>query len=85
MRKLTCIAIAAALLASLTGCGAVDKADRWVEYGPHGETTGEVIITLGECATEDSDNCYWDASSHGNGEGTSFVNIDGVTYYPEGS
>lgn len=29
------------------------------------------------CATEDSDNCYWDAERHGNGEGLSFVSIDG--------
>jgi hypothetical protein len=33
------------------------------------------------CPTEDSDNCWWDATEHGNGEGLSFVVIDGkVTY-----
>jgi hypothetical protein len=33
------------------------------------------------CVTEDSDNCWWDATEHGNGEGLSFVVIDGkVTY-----
>lgn len=42
------------------------------------------VITLTPCVTEDSDNCYWDAVLNGNGEGTSFVTIDGVTYYPEG-
>jgi hypothetical protein len=33
------------------------------------------------CATEDSDNCFWDAAVRGNGEGTSFVTLNGVTYY----
>lgn len=33
------------------------------------------------CAMEDSANCYWDAASRGNGEGTSFVDIEGTAYY----
>jgi hypothetical protein len=37
------------------------------------------------CAQEDSDNCYWDAEEQGNGEGTSFVAIDGNVYYGEES
>lgn len=37
--------------------------------------------TLPPCATEDSDNCYWNAARMGNGTGTSFINLDGVTYY----
>ena len=40
-------------------------------------------FTLGPCAQEDSDNCYWDAALFGNHEGTSFVTLNGVTYYPE--
>lgn len=39
-------------------------------------------LTLTPCAQEDSVNCYWDAAQMGNGEGTSFVNIDGTYYYP---
>lgn len=39
-------------------------------------------LTLIPCAQEDSVNCYWDAARMGNGEGTSFVNIDGTMYYP---
>lgn len=39
---------------------------------------------LGPCAAVDSTNCYWDADLMGNGEGRSFVNLDGATYYPEG-
>ena len=44
---------------------------------------GEVYMILGPCPTEDSANCYWDATVSGNGQGTSFVDIDGVAYYPE--
>lgn len=36
---------------------------------------------LPPCAEEDSTNCYWDSSERGNGEGASFTNIDGVSYY----
>jgi len=38
-------------------------------------------IQLTPCETEDSDNCYWDASTRGNGEGVSFITLNGVTYY----
>lgn len=38
---------------------------------------------LTACATEDSDNCYWDAATHGNGTGTSFISLDGVLYFAE--
>ena len=37
--------------------------------------------TLPACATEDSDDCQWDARTSGNGEGRSFVTIHGVTIY----
>lgn len=38
-----------------------------------------MLITLGmpACEYEDSENCYWDASTMGNGVGVSFVNVDG--------
>jgi len=32
------------------------------------------------CPTEDSDNCYWNATTRGNGVGGSFVNIAGAIY-----
>lgn len=39
---------------------------------------------LPECETEDSDNCAWDATVHGNGQGRSFYVLDGhVTYTGE--
>ena len=33
------------------------------------------------CATEDSDDCYWDAPTMGNGHGRSFVVIDGHYFF----
>lgn len=38
-------------------------------------------IELAPCATEDSDNCWWDAARDGNGTGRSFVVIDGEISY----
>jgi hypothetical protein len=48
-------------------------------------TSDEPVLpnrTLVPCAQEDSDNCYWDAARMGNHGGTSFITLDGVTYYP---
>jgi hypothetical protein len=36
---------------------------------------------LPPCPTEDSDNCYWDADTMGNGIGRSFTVVDGVVTY----
>jgi hypothetical protein len=33
------------------------------------------------CATEESTNCYWDATNFGNGSGQSFIDVNGVAYY----
>jgi len=33
------------------------------------------------CVTEDSTNCFWDATIHGNGLGRSFYDIDGEVVY----
>jgi hypothetical protein len=43
----------------------------------------EVPITDVPCVTEDSDNCYWDATSSGNGEGRSFVVVDGKQFFAD--
>jgi len=40
-------------------------------------------LSLRPCLVEDDDDCYWDAARMGNGQGTSFMRLDGVTYYPE--
>lgn len=46
--------------------------------------TPEPHEVLPACPSEDSDNCYWDASTRGNGEGDSFYVVDGtVTYIGE--
>lgn len=45
------------------------------------EATPTPSPTLPPCPTEDSDNCYWDAQTMGNGEGQSFVTQDGETTY----
>lgn len=33
------------------------------------------------CEFEDSTNCYWNAQEQGNGQGNSFVDIQGEAYY----
>lgn len=40
--------------------------------------------SIGPCKYEDSDNCYWDAARMGNGQGKSFVALNGVVYYEDG-
>lgn len=40
-----------------------------------------VALILPPCATEDSSTCYWDASTHGNGTGSSFIDVGGDVYY----
>ena len=37
-------------------------------------------VTLRACQTEDSVNCYWLADVFGNGEGRSFVDLNGHFY-----
>ncbi len=41
------------------------------------------MTSLFPCPVEDAQNCYWDATSAGNGEGTSFIDFGGTAYYPE--
>jgi hypothetical protein len=33
------------------------------------------------CSTEESTNCFWDATNSGNGSGQSFIDVDGTPYY----
>lgn len=43
---------------------------------------------LPACPTEDSTDCYWDATVQGNGTGSSFASVDGVQIpltVPEGT
>ena len=49
-----------------------------------GSVADGAAAVLSPCATEDSDNCYWDADMQGNGLGRSFTVINGeVTYKGE--
>lgn len=34
--------------------------------------------TLPPCEAEDSTNCFWDATTRGNGKGQSFIDVDGT-------
>lgn len=39
-----------------------------------------LMAILPACPAEDSNFCSWDASTHGNGLGSSFVTVFDVTY-----
>jgi len=41
-------------------------------------------LVLKACEQEDSDNCYWDATIRGNGQGRSFINIRGHQFFEDG-
>lgn len=75
----------ALLVASAAGLGTwmAALAD---EQSVVGTSTNEAPSTnLEPCVTEDSDNCYWLADEQGNGQGRSFVAIDGHVYYLDGA
>ena len=38
-------------------------------------------LALPPCQEEDSTNCHWDASTRGNGQGASFVDLVGYVLY----
>lgn len=40
-----------------------------------------LIAIMPVCPSEDSRNCYWDASARGNHLGVSFIDIGGRVYY----
>lgn len=46
-----------------------------------GMVSGNEAPQLPPCQTEDSDNCYWDADTMGNGTGKSFTVINGIVTY----
>jgi len=43
-----------------------------------------LVSSLSPCATEDSRDCYWLASEHGNRSGRSFIDVGGETIYLDG-
>ena len=69
-----------------------------VFFGDHGRSTNDMPVCtdaiadaggvckgepLPPCPVEDADNCYWDATTMGNGLGRSFITVNGVTTYVE--
>lgn len=40
-----------------------------------------ILALTTPCQYEDSNNCYWDAQSNGNGQGSSFITINDHVYY----
>lgn len=41
----------------------------------------EFLRSIPSCEVEDSQDCFWDAGTSGNGDGQSFVDIGGTAYY----
>jgi len=73
-----------------TPCYTLDEG-RWVivtSYDPYeatemtdAEVYSAMVGRLPDCEYEDSSDCRWVASESGNGEGQSFIDIDGTVYY----
>lgn len=40
-----------------------------------------LFLALPACEFEDSHNCRWNAQTMGNGEGRSFIDVAGITFY----
>ena len=64
-----------------------------IDQHPDGACTDRPFIatapasqaTLGPCATEDSAQCYFNGYTMGNGEGRSYLYLDHVVYYTDGT
>lgn len=62
--------------------GTVVLAPHWIAYTLVPEYSyGAISDALPACAQEDSHNCFWDATIKGNGQGNSFIDINGTAYY----
>jgi len=70
--------LVAIIAAGLVGVGIVGA---YVAFVAHDIASAREVRELRPCVTEDASDCYWDADVMGNGEGRSFVNLDGVVYY----
>lgn len=60
----------------VTAVESYNGAPRDIFYSPDLATAFE-MSGLVPCLAEDDVNCYWDATTQGNGEGTSFLNLRG--------
>lgn len=82
--------VACALAWSLIAAVSAGQARDMIEEATASPITSELggIVDPGNiaaaldtaCPTEDSVNCYWVAENQGNGEGESFVNIEGHVF-----
>lgn len=68
------------MLAYMAILGAVVILPHWIAYTLVPETA-HGGLSIPECATEDSTNCFWDATIKGNGQGNSFIDVNGTAYY----
>lgn len=72
----------ARMAAYTTLLGTVVLAPHWIAYTLVPEYAyGAVGGLFPACITEDSTNCYWNAATMGNGQGNSFIDINGTAYY----
>lgn len=39
------------------------------------------VAAVSNCESEDASNCYWNAAASGNGNGQSFIDINGTAIY----
>lgn len=79
-----------ALIGALAGCSTI--ASGTPTHAPAAHSAASISLPdsvsqaiddadgLAPCAQEDSTDCFWDASAH-NGQGTSFIDWKGTTYY----
>lgn len=54
------------------------------QSAPSAPVASPVVVKVPElppCPEEDSEDCIWDATVAGNGEGVSFIQYKGETYY----
>lgn len=69
-----------ALVSGVAACLPDEPAEQPAQVG----TSEYPVYNLPACIQEDdTQNCYWDASVRGNGQGQSFVVLNGVVYYAE--
>lgn len=86
LKNLAIMATGAALALAAVACTASSlDAEPTPEPTPtHTTLPDDWTQGLPPCILEDDLNCYWDASTMGNGIGHDFINIDGILTYPNG-
>lgn len=78
LRVVAQVIVAVAFILAIAGVVAVAMSGALFErsHGPD--------LRIPACATDEATKtCYWDADTRGNGEGESFIVLDGVLYTPK--